>query len=124
MKVTCISKNEKSMDEEVKTESNANFFYIRSGVMVEWLPEGQTVNQHYYIEVLTRLRKLMRKKRPNLSKINIWMLHQDNAPAHNYLPVNKFLADKRIPVLEHPPYLSHLAPCGFFLIPKLKSVLK
>lgn len=100
------------------------FFDIRGVVMVEWVPEGQTVNQHYYIEVLTRLRERVRKKRPDLWKSNTWMLHQDNAPAHTALSVKKFLADKRIPVLEHPPYSPDLAPCDFFLFPKVKCALK
>ena len=29
------------------------------------------------------VRQALRKKRPNLWKNKIWMLHQDNAPAHN-----------------------------------------
>lgn len=29
-----------------------------------------------------------------------------------------------IPVLDHPPYLPDLAPCGFYLFHKVKSALK
>jgi hypothetical protein len=32
----------------------AVFFDIQGIVMVEWVPSGQTVNQQYYIEVLTK----------------------------------------------------------------------
>jgi hypothetical protein len=38
--------------------------------------------------------------------------------------VKQFLANKNITVLEHPPYLPDLAPCNFYLFPKIKSVLK
>jgi hypothetical protein len=31
------------------------FFDIQGIVMAEWVPSGQTVNQHYYIEVLTNV---------------------------------------------------------------------
>jgi hypothetical protein len=31
-------------------------------VMAEWVPSGQTVIQHYYIEVLTQLRERVRRK--------------------------------------------------------------
>jgi len=55
---------------------------------------------------------------------NGWILHQDNAPAHNALSVKQFLANKSITVLEHPPYLPDLAPCDFVLFPKIMSVLK
>ena len=33
------------------------FFDIQGTVMAEWVPSGQTVNQQYYTEVLTKLRK-------------------------------------------------------------------
>lgn len=100
------------------------FFDVRGVIMVEWVPEGQTVNQKYYIEVLEKLRERVRKKRPDMWKNNSWILHQDNAPAHNALSVKRFLAKKSIPVLEHPPYSPDLAPCDFYLFPKIKSSLK
>jgi hypothetical protein len=34
------------------------------------------------------------------------------------------LAKHRIPVVLHPPYSPDLAPCDFFLFPRLKSILK
>ena len=63
------------------------------------------------------------KKRPNLWKNKVWMLNQDNAPAHNaicsrsFFPINTF------------EYLTILHICGFstlwlFLYTKVKSVLK
>jgi len=53
-----------------------------------------------------------------------WILHQDNAPAHTALSVKRYLAAKGTPVLEHAPYSPDLAPCDFFLFPKIKSALK
>jgi hypothetical protein len=38
--------------------------------------------------------------------------------------VREFLASKQITVLEHPPYLPDLAPNDFFLLPKIKEILK
>jgi transposase len=55
---------------------------------------------------------------------NGWILHQDNAPAHNALSVRQFLAKKQVLVLHHAPYSPDLAPCDFFLFPKLKHSLK
>jgi hypothetical protein len=43
---------------------------------------------------------------------------------HNTLSVKTFLGRHKIPVLEHPPYSPDLAPCDFFLFPKIKSALK
>ena len=42
------------------------FFDIQDIVVAEWVPSGQTVNQQYYIEVLTKLRERVRRKRPEL----------------------------------------------------------
>jgi len=92
--------------------------------MTEWVPEGQTVNQTYYLTVLATLRERVRKKRPELWKNKSWILHQDNAPAHNALSVKRYLAARGTPVLEHAPYSPDLAPCDFFLFPKIKSALK
>jgi hypothetical protein len=75
------------------------FFGIRGEIMIEWVPEHQTVNQKYYLEGLTKLRERMRKKRPEMSKKKSWILHQNNAPAHKALTVKQFLANKCIPVL-------------------------
>jgi hypothetical protein len=44
----------------------------------------------------------MRRKWPGLWK-NEWILHQDNVPSYNALPVQQFLAGKNINVLAHPP---------------------
>ncbi|GFX72738.1 putative mariner transposase [Trichonephila clavipes] len=48
----------------------------------------------------------------------------DNAPAHSALSVKRFLARDSIPVLKHPPSSPDLAPCDFYLFPKVKSALK
>ena len=64
------------------------------------------------------------KKRPKLWKDKSWVLHQDYAPAHSALSVKRFLAKYSIPVLDHPPYSPDLAPCDFYLFPKVKSALK
>ena len=94
-------------------------------VHVDWGLEGQTVNQVYYKEVLTNLREWVRRRRPEMWKNGSWILHQDNAPAHNALSVKTFLTKHKVTVLKHPPYSPGLAPCNFFfLFPKIKSALK
>jgi len=36
--------------------------------MIEWAPQGQTVSQRYYLQVLAVLRERVRRKRPELWK--------------------------------------------------------
>lgn len=114
LEVPIITENEKSSDDQVKIQSND----------LHWVPEGQTINQHYYLEVLAKLREKIRKKRRELWESKSWVLHHDNAPAHTALSVKTFLAKHSIPVLDHPPYSPDLAPCDFYLFPKVKSALK
>jgi len=111
------------MHESFEVQGHVVFFDIRDIVMAEWVPSGQTVNQQYYAEVLTKLRERVRRKRPEFWKAG-WILHQDIAPGYNALFVKQFLANKTITVLEHPPPSPDLAPCEFYLFPKIKSVLK
>ena len=50
--------------------------------------------------------------------------HHDYAPAHNAVEIRKFLVKDNIAVLEQALYSQDLAPCDFFLLPKLKEVIK
>jgi len=66
----------------------------------------------------------VREKRRELWKTRPWLLHHDNAPAHNAMGIREFLAKNNITVLEQPPFSPDLAPYDFFLFPKFKEVIK
>ena len=91
---------------------------------MEFLPQGQTVNQHVYKEILWCLLHSVYEKRYELWQDNAWLLHQENVPAHNALSIYQFLAERNVTMLDHPPYSLDLAPCNFFLFSKLKEVIK
>ena len=99
------------------------FFDHQEMVHHEFILQGQTVNQHFYKEVLTRLVNNIRQKRRASWAGKTWILHHGNAPAHTALSVKQFLFSKEITTLHHPPYSPDLAPCYFFLFPKLKGIL-
>ncbi|KAJ8957361.1 hypothetical protein NQ318_004840 [Aromia moschata] len=89
------------------------FFDIRGIAYLHWVPEGQTVNQHYYyIEVLTALRERVRKRRPDLWKTKSWKIHQDNVLTHSAL--------LSCNIHHTRPTLTPVT----FLFPKVKSALK
>ena len=60
-------------------------------------------------------------KRPALFKLAQWHFHQDNAPVHNSLLVTDYLTKMGIKTVPQPPYSPDLAPCDFWLFPKLRG---
>ncbi|KAL4156091.1 hypothetical protein QTP88_000126 [Uroleucon formosanum] len=98
------------------------FFDSKGIVHKEFVPPGQTVNQHFYLKVLDRLRKRVIRVRPEIAKT--WILHHDNAPCHRAFSVSRFLTSKNIAVLPQAPYSPDMSPCDFFLFPQTKLVVK
>ena len=100
------------------------FFDSTGMIYMHWVPTGQTVNKKYYVEVLREFRKRFRRKRPALLKSGQWHFHQDNAPVHNSILVTDYLTKMGIKTVPQSPYSPDLAPCDFWLFPKLKENLR
>jgi len=101
-----------------------NFFDWEGVIHKEFVPEGETINAVYYKCVMERLLNRIRRVRPGMCESGDWFLLHDNAPSHNAIIVKQFLAQRKVTVLDHPPYLSELAHADYFLFPKVKSHLK
>lgn len=100
------------------------FFDFRGVVHYEFLPPRQTVNKEYYLSVMRRLREAIRLKRPELWANNSWFLHHDNAPSHTALVLRDHFVKNSTHIVPQPPYSPDLAPCDFWLFPKLKRPLR
>ena len=50
-----------------------------------------------------------------------WHFHKDNAPVHNSILVTDYLTKMGIKTVPHAPYCPDLAPCDFWLFPKLRG---
>jgi len=100
------------------------FYDSKEIIHHEFVPEEQTVTGSFYLSVLERPWKRIRRVRPKYSAPGSWFLLHDNAPVHWAVAVKEVLARKRVCVLHHPPYSSDLSPCDYFLFPKLKLPLK
>ena len=50
-------------------------------------------------------------------------LRHDNASSHKVAIVREYLKQEKVVELPHPPYSPDLAPCEFFLFPRLKNHL-
>jgi hypothetical protein len=66
------------------------------------MPQGQAVNQDYYVEILKQLHETMHRISPELWPS--WIFHHDHSPAHKMLSIKQFLAQKSITEMEHPSY--------------------
>jgi hypothetical protein len=115
----CNGKHQHRRDQKKARMSRAQvktmlicFFDQKGIVHFEFLEQGRTVNQHFYLEIMGRLREAVPQRRPELWP-HALMLHHDNAPAHDVLTVWEFLAKKSILKLDHPPYSLHLAHATF-----------
>jgi len=100
------------------------FFYAEGAIHQEFVPEGQKVNAEFYVGVLDRLLKRILRVRTAKFQSSEWFLFHDNGPSHNAAIVKKFLANRNVAVLHHPPYSPDLAPANYFLFPKFKFPLK
>jgi hypothetical protein len=83
------------------------FFNIKGIVRFEFIPQGQTVNQAYYVDTLMRLRAAVRTERP----------------ANRALSVNQFLAQKSVTDMENAPCFPYSTP-NDLSVSKIKSALK
>jgi len=99
------------------------FFDWQGVIHKEFDPEGETVNAVYYKGVMERLLNRIRRVRLGMCEPGDWFLLHDNAPSHNATIVKQFLAQRKMTVLDHPPYSPDLAPADCFLFPKVKPTV-
>ena len=125
MEVAIITRTMKFMQDRSKGKVMLEVFFDSQGIVhYEFIPEGRTVNKEMYVEILRRLRDAIRRKRPDKWAQKNWLLLHDNAPSHRSLLVKQYLAKHGVTTLEHPPYSPDLAPCDFYLFPRIKKAIK
>ncbi|XP_068235595.1 protein GVQW3-like [Palaemon carinicauda] len=86
------------------------FFDSEGLIHVEWVPQGQTANEEYYLTILKRLREKMRKKCQQQWTSDQWWFHQDNAPCHKSTLVTTWMADRGMTVVQPSPSSFRLLP--------------
>jgi hypothetical protein len=97
-------------------------FDIKVIVHFEFIPQGQTVNQAYYMEISKWSHEAVHTNRPEV--LPSCILHHASASAHKALYVKQFLAQKSITEMEHPLSSPDLALNDFWLFPKINTAVK
>ena len=85
------------------------------------VPKNTTITGSFYLnECLSEVEKFYHNRRPRTGTRGLRLLH-DNARPHKTKLVREKLESMRVVELDHPPYSPDLAPCDFWLFPKLKK---
>lgn len=99
----------------------ASVFWDRKGIiLVEFLPQGETINAQRYCETLKKLKRSIQNKRRGMLTRGVCLLH-DNARPHTALATKALLDSFGWDVLNHPPYSPDLAPSDYHLFTSLKA---
>ena len=124
MEACWLSQTQEGQIEQIHPQTfDDPFFFLQHWHDLHALGSHWTVNKEYYVEVFREFRKRFRRKRPALFKSAQWHFHQYNVPVHNSILVTDYLTKMDIKTVPHPPYSLDLAPCDFWLFPKLKEKL-
>jgi len=123
-------KTEENRPQIARTAKNSKkcmfciFFSVEGTVAKVVVPKGTTVTENLHVdnilpEVFSNFKEMMGR-----NTVQDVMLHHDNAAPHSSKTVTKYLKQERDNILPRPPYSPELAPCDFFLFPKIKKELK
>ena len=92
---------------------------VRKSIHQSWLAKGLGLGLLCW--GLREFGKRSGRKRPALFKSGQWHFQQDSAPVHNSILVTDYLTKMSIKTVPHLPYSPDLAPCDFWLFPKLRG---
>ncbi len=129
-KGTRLERPVKALKQRSERKCMATVFFDRTGMVhLEFKPPGINVTSETYCGTLCQMKESVRRKRPQLwrqdqERDHSFLLHQDNASSHTAVPTLALLGESGIQMLSHPPYSPDLAPCDFFLFPRLKEMLR
>ena len=102
----------------------ATVFWDSEGILlIQWLPQGRTINSQYYCEVLSDLREAIKKERRGKLTRGVLLLH-DNARPHTSRETQAKIQELGFIQLPHPPYSPDLAPSDYWLFGAMKKELR
>jgi len=96
-------------------------FWDRKGVLlVDFLPQGSTINAGVCCNTLQKLHRMIQNKRHGMFSQGVVMIHDNTNP---HTAMQNLIMTFGWEQFDHPPYSSDLAPSDFHLLVHLKSFL-
>ena len=92
---------------------------VRKSMDQSWLAKGLGLGLLCW--GFKRVQEEIPRKRPALFKSAQWHFQQNNAPVHNSILVTDYLTKMCIRKVPQLPYSPDIAPCDFWLFPKLRG---
>lgn len=96
------------------------FWDAKGMILADYLENGNTATNQYYVTLFDRLNDEINEKRPHLKQKKLLHL-QDNSPAHNTLKTLTNLDELGYELLPHSPFCPDLAPSDYWLFLNLKK---
>ncbi len=119
------SRPKKALWGQSTKKAMVTIFFDDNGVVLSQFKDAkETVRAENYIEVLRCLKENIRRRRPDKWRTREFLLHHDNAPVHTTVLTLAFIGSNDIEMVPHPPYSPDLAPCDYFIFPRLKNMLR
>ena len=98
-------------------------FWDRQGVLlVEFMPQGTTINSAVYCEMLKKLRRAIQNKRRGMLSATILLPH-DNTQPHSAAQTQDLITSFKWEQMDYSPYSPDLAPSDYHLFLHLKKFL-
>lgn len=91
------------------------FYDSKGTIRKEFVPNDSIVYAEYYLGVLKRLLRCIRRVCPEYRELGSWRLLHENTPCHRSTIATDFFNKNRIRLLEQSPYSPDLAPSDYFL---------
>jgi len=122
-KHTCSQERKKCKQTFSTRNIMCTAFWDREGVLlVEFLPQGATINSAVYCETLKKLRRAIQNKRRGMLSDTIILLH-DNALPHSDAQTQDLITSFKWEQMDQPPYSSDLSPSDYHLFVHRKKFL-
>ena len=100
------------------------FFGINGLVLLDFVPNGQSLKSDYYINNILKQLEINTDAYEVKKIKKVVYLHFDNAPSHSSKSVKQYLDSSPFARLPHPPYSPDLSPCDFAINGILKDSLE